>query len=224
MLVYRSSQKNLVEELQAKGWNNSTIQKYLDYQIKREHTIKRGRAAYKDSERSKLYKAERAWIKDLKKHGLSYKEFDSYEEANKRLKQITKSKLWKELTLNKGWKDVYLIPKKNISNAATAGVSWGHKIQLDRNCGLQEKTLIHELAHSSGNMHHGLGFRIDHVKLVSRFMGREHAKLLKKSYRTHGLRMNMKQKIKTPDEWLVGYNKMMEMRKKLKKSAENSCT
>ena len=194
MLVYRPSQKNLIDELQSKGWSNSTIQKYLDYQTKRERTIKRGRAAFKDSEKSKLYEAEWAWMRDLKKHGLSYKQFDSYEEANKRLKQITKSKLWKELTANKGHRDVYLIEKKNVRNAATAGMSWGYKIQLDRNCGLQEKTLIHELAHSSGNMHHGLGFRLDHVKLVSRFMGREHAKLLKKSYRAHGLKMNMKQK------------------------------
>ena len=212
MLVYRPSQKNLIDELQSKGWSNSTIQKYLDYQTKRERTIKRGRAAFKDSEKSKLYEAEWAWMRDLKKHGLSYKQFDSYEEANKRLKQITKSKLWKELTANKGHRDVYLIEKKNVRNAATAGMSWGYKIQLDRNCGLQEKTLIHELAHSSGNMHHGLGFRLDHVKLVSRFMGREHAKLLKKSYRAHGLKMNMKQKVKTPDEWLASYNKMMEIR------------
>lgn len=212
MLVYRPSQRNLIEELQSKDWSNSTIQKYLDYQTKRERTIKRGRAAFKDSERSKLYEAERAWVRDLKKHGLSYKQFDNYQQAEKRLKQITKSKLWKDLTANKGHRDVYLIEKKNVSNAATAGMSWGYKIQLDRNYGLQEKTLIHELAHSSGNMHHGLSFRLDHVKLVSRFMGREHAKLLKKSYRAHGLRMNMKQKVKTPDEWLASYNKMMEIR------------
>lgn len=212
MLVYRPSQRNLIEELQSKDWSNSTIQKYLDYQTKRERTIKRGRAAFKDSERSKLYEAERAWVRDLKKHGLSYKQFDNYQQAEKRLKQIIKSKLWKDLTANKGHRDVYLIEKKNVSNAATAGMSWGYKIQLDRNYGLQEKTLIHELAHSSGNMHHGLSFRLDHVKLVSRFMGREHAKLLKKSYRAHGLRMNMKQKVKTPDEWLASYNKMMEIR------------
>ena len=217
MLVYNQSQKDIVKELQSKDWSNDTIQKYVNYVMKRERTIKRGRAAFKDSERSKLYKAEWAWIRDLKKHGLSFKQFDNYEQAEKRLKQITKSKLWKELTANKGHRDVYLISKKNVSNPATAGLSWGYKIQLDPNCGLQEKTLIHELAHSSGNMHHGLGFRIDHVKLVSRFMGREHAKLLKKSYRAHGLKMNLKQKVKTPDEWLASYNKMIEMRKKVVK-------
>lgn len=212
MLVYRTSQSDLVKELQSKDWSNSLIQKYLDYQTKREHTIERGRAAFKDSERSKLYKAEWAWAREMIKHGLTCQGFDNYDEARKRLNQILKSKLWAELTKTKGHRSVSLIHKKNVANAATSGVSWGHTIQLDPNCGMNEMTLIHELAHSAGNMHHGLNFRLDHVKLVSRFMGREHAKLLKKSYRSHGLKMNMKTKVKTPDEWLASYNKMMEIR------------
>jgi len=212
MMFYLESEKDFVMNYRSKGWSDELIRKYLDYRMKRERTIERGRAAFKDSERTKLYEAEWAWAREMIKRGLTCQVFDSYDEARKRLKQILKSKLWAELTKTKGHRSVSLIEKKNVANSATAGVSWGHTIQLDRNCGMNEMTLIHELAHSAGNMHHGLSFRLDHIKLVSRFMGREHAKLLKKCYRAQGLKMNMKQKVKTPDEWLASYNKMMEIR------------
>lgn len=212
MIYYTNGEKDFVMNYRSKGWSDELIRKYLDYRNKREKTIERGRAAFKDSERSKLYKAEWAWAREMLKKKLTCRGYDNYDEARKRLKQILKSKLWTELTKLKGHSHVDLIEKKNVANAATAGVSWGHTIQLDPTCGMNDLTLLHELAHSAGNMHHGLSFRLDHIKLVSRFMGREHAKLLKKSYRAHGLRMNMKQKVKTPDEWLTSYNKMMEIR------------
>jgi hypothetical protein len=212
MMYYTEGEKDFVMNYRSKGWSDELIRKYLDYRMKRERTIERGRAAFKDSEKTKLYEAEWAWAREMIKCGLTCRGYDSYEEARKRLNQILKSKLWAELTKTKGHRSVSLIGKKSVKNSATAGVCWGNVIQLDPNCGMNEMTLLHELAHSAGNMHHGLSFRLDHIKLVSRFMGREHAKLLKKNYRAQGLKMNMKQKVKTPDEWLASYNKMMEIR------------
>jgi hypothetical protein len=212
MFWFASSDSAFVANYRSKGWSDEMIRKYLDYRTKRERTIERGRAAFKDSEKSKLYNAEWAWEGRMNAKKMEVRKFANYDEAEKRLKAITGSKLWKELTANKGHKKVELIGKKNVANAATAGVSWGHKIQLDPNHGMDERVLIHELAHSAGNMHHGLSFRLDHIKLVSRFMGREAAKMLKQAYRDFGLKMNMKQKVKTPDEWLTSYNKMMRIR------------
>jgi len=212
MLVYSSSDESLVKEMKGLNWSEELIQKYLSYKSKRERVVKNGRAGFKDSEQSKLYGAEHDWAVHLREAGISWRTFRSLEEAQKRTNDITKSKLWGELTSDKGHKRVTIIPKKNIKNPAYAGMCYGSTIQLDNSCGMDELTLVHELAHSAGNMHHGLTFRQDHVKLVSRFIGRDAAKLLKRTYREHGLKMNVKKKIKTPQEWLISYEKMMTLR------------
>ena len=146
MLVYETRFKPIVRELEAAGWSDNKITMYLKYRSKREKTLKSNRSCYSDSTKSKVYKAEWAYEKI---HGRGI-QFKSYDEARSYLKRILKSKLWKDLCKGgaRGSLNVEIIEKRNVRRSATAGVSYGSRIQLDRNHGLNQYVLIHELAHS----------------------------------------------------------------------------
>ena len=193
--------------------NYDLAHKYMDYVRKKERTKKTGRTAYKDSSQSKVYSAEFKFTKEFLASGGSLIQFKDYNDAEKYLKRVLRSKLWENLTKSKGHKEVRLMPKKDMGyKSRTAGVSWGRTIQLCPRDGLNQYVLLHELAHSAGNMHHDVPFRQDLVKLISRFVGRDAAKLLKAKFREAGLKMSTKSTIKTPQEWYTSYIKMNELR------------
>jgi len=48
-MMYRASDKPIIDDLRDAGWRDYMIEKYLDYKHKRESTVRRGRTAYKDS-------------------------------------------------------------------------------------------------------------------------------------------------------------------------------
>ena len=98
-------------------------------------------------------------------------------------------------------------------------MSYGGRVQLDRNYGLNQYVLLHELAHECGNRHHDIQFRKDLIRLVSRFMGRAQAKCLLGEFRKKKLKMSRKQNIKTPEQWLAGYLKMEGLRQRKLPSA-----
>jgi len=80
------------------------------------------------------------------------------------------------------------------------------------NSGLTDDTLIHELAHMVGNWHHDIRFRMQQIKLASRFISPIYAKILAKEYRNHGLKINQNVTIKTPEQWLDSYCHMKRVR------------
>ena len=187
--------------------------KYATYYKKKNRLKNQGRVAYKDSTKSKFYDAERRFEK---KWPCTIK-FNSINEAQKYAKRVCKSKLWVELTQSRGYKNVIIVAKKLVKDPATAGTSWGYKIQLDQTCGFDQYVLLHELAHSAGYMHHDVSYRKVLLRLVSRFMGVDAAKLLKSEIKKAGLKMIIKNiPIKTPKQWLIDYNKMADMRKLIK--------
>tara|TARA_B100001093_G_C26856399_1_gene1027634 strand:- start:4503 stop:5177 length:675 start_codon:yes stop_codon:yes gene_type:complete len=186
--------------------------KYADYYQRKTRLSTKGRVAFKDSTRSKFYDAERRFEN---KYGNGIN-FNNIEDAQKYAKRVCKSKLWKELTETKGSKDVIVFAKKLVRNSATAGSSWGYKIQLDQMCGMNEFTLLHEMAHSAGYMHHDISYRKAFLRLVSRFMGMDAAKKFKAEIKRAGLKMIIKNTIKTPEQWLKDYIKMTNLRKKIK--------
>lgn len=214
MLVYSSRFKPIVKELLEEGWSEDYINLYCAYRAKRERTLKRNRSCYSDSTKSKVYKAEWAFEK-IHGRGIQFKDYD---EARSYLNRILKSKLWATLCGGDA-KHVTLIEKKNVRNSATAGVCWGSRIQLDRNCGLNQYVVLHELAHACGNMHHDISFRKDLLRLVSRFMGRDKAKALLAEFRKNKLKMSRKQTVKTPEQWLASYQKMEKLRQRKLPSA-----
>ena len=75
--------------------------------------------------------------------------------------------------------------------------------------------VLHELAHAAGYMNHGVGFRVALLKLVSRFLGPSEAKLLKGCFKEKKLKTSMPSiRVKTFEEWLVGYERMEAARAK----------
>ena len=206
MFVYTSGDKKYVEMCRGYGWDNSTIQKYLDYRMKRTMAVRRGRTAFKDSMQSRVYEAESQYSYHMG-YGVKFK---TIEECEKYVNQVTKSKLWAELCSDM-LVDRSVITVGSMGSRRWAGMAYGSHINLSVS-GYNQYTILHELAHCCGNMHHDISFRRDLLKLVSRFLGRENAKCLKNAFKTHGLKLTMKRTVKEPLEWFATYNKMAEMR------------
>lgn len=202
----------LVEKLVKSGWDKDTAEKYCRYANKRRGKIKSGRVCKsKDSQQTRVYSAEHDYCK---KYGYGIK-FETFKQAEKYLERVLKSKLWQELTAKRGYKKVRLF---ELSSTAYYGMSYGHAIHLSthkKNNGLNQIILLHELAHSAGNMHHDVSFRNTYIRLVSRFVGREQAKYLRKMYVKRGLKMVIKNKVLSPEEWLIRYKRLEKNRSKL---------
>ena len=94
----------------------------------------------------------------------------------------------------------------NARIAGQANVWW--TVRLQPSCGMNKWVVLHELAHSAGHMHHDVPFRQALLKLISRFLGVEVAKELKRQFRKNKVKMTVSQTIKSPEKWLQDYNKM----------------
>ena len=177
---------------------------YAQYVEKKTQQKKTGRTANKDSSKSKVYQAE--WkFQAVYDQDAPLTEI----EAIKFVGRITKSKLWKELA---NGKEIYVEMMKDMGHhAAVAGRAYGTRIKLAPRHATKY-TILHELAHCAGCMHHDVTFRQKLVKLVSRFMGVEPAKQLKTEFKKAGLKMSVRSKILSPTEWLEAKNKMKKLR------------
>jgi len=186
------------------GMDELEIFKYETYWLKKNRVFRTGKQASIDSEKQKVYESEWKFQKKV-----DIKKFKDIREAEKRMKQITSSKLWSDL---EGRRTTLYHSGRMKRYAGMA--YWTGKIKL-ANSGLDEYTLLHELAHQTPNaMHHGVQFRINLVKLVSRFMGTATAKELKAQFKERKLKMSMPQP-RSPESWFKSYKRMEEMREKL---------
>ena len=208
MLCYPTSMSEQVNEWRNAGYATNMIQGYLDYLQKQKMSQNKGSYG-KDSEKTKTYKCEWAFQREYQ-----VKEFDTVRQAQKRCDQITKSALWAKLRDEKD-RNIYPIsvnPKQRNTGRNTAGWARGNTITLDLICGLDEYTLIHEMAHCLGNWHHGRQFRRDLLKLVSRFMGAEPAKILKSKFKEKKLACGEPRKPLSFDKWIESKDRMSKMR------------
>lgn len=187
----------------------------------RKHAKKQNKGARgQDSERGKCYSAE--WAFQSKCSGQIPK-FKDIKEAQKYAKKIYKSKTWQKIWSESINGDVTRIfnasPEVNAklksSGRGTAGWSNGRSVTLDTKVGLDAYTLIHELTHCLGNMHHGRSFRKDLLSLVSRFLGRDCAKALKEEFKKRKLACGEARKPQTFDQWNAARVRMAAMREKL---------
>ena len=186
------------------GMDELEIFKYETYWLKKNHVLRTGKKSSVDSEKQKVYESEWAFQKNV-----NIKKFKDIRDAEKRMKQITSSKLWSDL-------DGKLTSLEHTGRMKRyAGMAyWTGKIKL-ANSGLNEYTLIHELAHQTPNaMHHGVQFRINVVRLVSRFMGTDAAKELKAQFKKRKLKLSMSQP-RSPESWFKSYKRMEQLRKSL---------
>ena len=186
--------------------------KYADYFSKKQKAIKTGRLqnSYVDSGRNKVYKSE--WATESKfpecKQSMSEKEITKF------FKRVVKSKTYQTLS-EKGNSNPSLEFMKTVNyNARIAGQATYGKIRLQPSCGMNKWVVLHELAHTAGHMHHDVPFRQTLVKLISRFLGVEVAKELKRQFRKNKVKMTVSQVIMSPEKWLDNYNKMAALRAK----------
>tara|TARA_R110002072_G_scaffold90341_3_gene202074 strand:- start:1566 stop:2207 length:642 start_codon:yes stop_codon:yes gene_type:complete len=208
MIFYRPHQKSVVVDLKEKGWHGEHIMKFLDYVNKKETLIETGRKNGKhsrDSAKSKVYSAE---FKYERTYGYG-KKFKNLKEAQKYCDKVLASKTWKKIS-TAGVKNIALA---EMSGSRTMGRAWSHNIDLNRKSGLNQYVLLHEMAHSAGNMHHDVRFRINLLKLVSRFIGSEQAAYLKACFKEKKLKVTESSNIKSPEVWKKGYDRLAAARK-----------
>ena len=186
--------------------------KYADYFGKKQKAIKTGRLqnSYVDSGRNKVYKSE--WATEAKfpecKQSMSEKEITKF------FKRVVKSKTYQTLS-EKGSSNPRLEFMKTVKyNARIAGQATYGMVRLQPSCGMTKWVVLHELAHTAGHMHHDVPFRQTLVKLISRFLGTEVAKELKRQFKERKVKMTVSQVIMSPEKWLENYNKMAALRAK----------
>jgi predicted metal-dependent hydrolase len=182
----------------------------------RKHQAKQNKGARgKDSERQKTYEAEWRYQANFG----SGREFESIEEVQKYVDKITKSKTYSKLvaegsnierlfTSNR----VKVASKYRNTGRGTAGQATRGHITLDTKVGMNQYTVLHELAHCVGHWHHGRSFRQCLLKLVSRFMSAADAQFLKEEFKAGKLSVGNARKPMTFDQWVASKSRMEKMR------------
>jgi putative metallohydrolase (TIGR04338 family) len=195
-------------------YHGSIEDQYNEYL--RKHQAKQNKGARgKDSERQKTYEAE--WRYQAN-HG-SGREFTDINEVQKYVDKITKSKTYSKLvaegsnierlfTSNR----VKVATKYRNTGRGTAGLATQGHITLDTKVGMNEYTVLHELAHCVGHWHHGRSFRQCLLKLVSRFMSSADAQFLKEEFKAGKLPVGNARKPMSFDQWVTTKTRMEKMR------------
>jgi len=175
----------------------------------------RGAKYTRDTEKRKTYRAEWAYTRNMGGKDT----FASIEEAEKFAKRIYKSKTWNKIweenfrswqTENVGTRTPMIVAAQRDSKRL-GGYTDGQRVTLYKN-GLCKYTLLHELAHCLGHMHHGRSFRKTVLALVGTFLGADHKKELKRCFKEQGLKYGEARKPKTFEQWQKSYTHMMLLR------------
>jgi len=190
--------------------------KYANYWSKKQKVIKTGKANFKDSGRQKTYNAEFAAIAEYRNkypNDVKFKRLN-WKQSQKYFKKIAKSKTYQDLCKKEDASRYgRLDPQLELAHfrGRTAGqATWYGTMRLqESNC---PYTIIHEFAHLCGNMHHDIGFRRDVIKLSSRFLGTEFAKMLKGQFKKAKLKVTVSQHIMTPEKWIESVMRMEKIR------------
>lgn len=173
------------------GLDSSQARKYSDYYRRKTSLPKR------DSEKTKTYSAE--W-KLESEHPELIGPLENFKEVEKFVKQVTASKTWENVSRYHG--KVRVVQSRNMgSRASYMGRSHGSWIEISPAFEFNKYIVLHELAHSAGYAHHHVTFRQALLKLVSRFLGRKTAAILKANFKEQGLRVTPS-KPKDPASWL----------------------
>lgn len=203
-------------------YHQSPQDKYNEYL--RQHQIKQNKGERgRDTERTKTYRAE--WMfYDTNGYG---REFGSIQEVQEYVTKVcnskTYAKMWMEAYESRKEKDfgaifrgtkVRVSAKESRNGSGNAGLAYveENRIVLDTRNGMNEYTVLHELAHCVGHAHHGRSFRQTVLRLTSRFMGSAAATALKKEFKKRKLPYGEARKPKTFDQWMAAKARMENIR------------
>ena len=194
------------------GLNHDIAMKYSNYLDRKTLQKRTGRVSpYSDSTKSKVYSAE--W--DFRRRNPEGEQSMTIKEAEKYFYRIVKSKTYQSMVkTNQGKRPTVRWSKDMGSRTRWAGRAYTScgMVVLSPSSGNNKYTILHELAHMCGNPHHDISFRQDLVRLVSRFMGTECGKDLKRCFRNKKLKMTLKTNVMEPLEWYKSYQKMERIR------------
>lgn len=188
---------------------------YKTYLLKQARKQNKGAGHTQDSERLKTYQSEWAF-----QSRVEIPQFKDIKEAQKFAKKIYKSKTWQKLW-NQGVEgDVTrlfasnpkVVQKERSSGRGTAGHTNGYTVTLDSIAGFDAYTLIHELTHCLGHMHHGRSFRKTLLSMVGVFLGAEHKKILKEEFKSRKLAFGEARKPLSYEQWMAARERMEKMR------------
>jgi predicted metal-dependent hydrolase len=187
---------------------------YATYLLKHEAKQNKG-AKGRDSERTRTYEAE--WMFQRQINDVN---FADIAEAEKFAKKIYKSKTWQKLWRESVEDNVAKLFDSNprivamsTRNKKNSGFTNGRVVTLAQ-AGLNRYTLLHELAHCLGHMHHGRSFRQCLLKLVGVFMGADYKKILKGEFKRKGLACGNARKALSFDQWIAARDRMEDLRTK----------
>lgn len=170
----------------------------------------------RDSEMWKCYRAEFAFLDKYVKAGNQVRKFTNIDQARKRAEKIYKTKKWERLwqsrEFSRGSRSPIVEQKIRNTGRGTAGWTNGRRIVLDNKVGLNEYTLLHELAHCLGNMHHGRSFRKTLLSLVGAFMGSDAKKMLRAEFKERKLKFGERREPLEFEKWLEAKQKMEKIR------------
>tara|TARA_R110002153_G_scaffold193354_2_gene346728 strand:+ start:5142 stop:5792 length:651 start_codon:yes stop_codon:yes gene_type:complete len=190
--------------------------KYANYWSKKQKVIKTGKANFKDSGRQKTYNAEFAAIAEYRNkypNDVKFKSLD-WKQSQKYFKKIAKSKTYKDICIkqdaSKPGVTKPILEKAHFRGATAGQATWYGSMRLAENN--SPYTIVHEFAHLCGNMHHDIGFRRDVIKLSSRFLGTEFAKMLKGQFKKSKLKITVSQHIMSPEKWIESVIRMDKIR------------
>jgi len=191
--------------------DNKFINKYAIYFEEKSRKLDTGRLQKSDRGRQKVYKSEGTVTRMYPVYSRNL----SVEDCHKFFNKVVKSDTYKSLvSKNKGVLNPTLRFMKPIQNSKVAGSARLDVVSLRTGLGCNKYTILHELAHTSGNRHHDLSFRVTLIELVKKFFGKDMSDDLKKTFKSNGLQMRMNTKIKTPSEWLKLNKNMSGIRNK----------
>ena len=191
-------------------------QQYNEYLRKHRYKQNKGGGGRVDSEKSKTYRAEWAFQKRVK-----VKQFKNLKEAQKRAKQIYATKKWQNVwqierdtdrVKSTLLRQPAVVLKERNTGRGAAGWTDGWSVTLDSKAGLDEYTLLHELAHCLGHMHHGRSFRRALLELVGAFIGADAKKILKEEFAKRKLKCGKARQPLTFAQWNAARKKMEEIR------------
>lgn len=195
---------------------------YATYLLKHEQKQNRGEKC-KDSERLKTYRAE--WMFQRQIQDV---EFADLKEAQKFAKKIYKSKTWQKLWKESVENNVAKLFDSNPQvvamskrNKKLSGFTNGRTVTLSES-GLNRYTLLHELTHCLGHMHHGRSFRQALLKMVGVFMGAEEKKILKNEFKRKGLACGNARKPLSYDKWIAARDRMEALREKTARAKDEA--
>jgi predicted metal-dependent hydrolase len=187
---------------------------YATYLLKHEAKQNKG-AKGRDSERTRTYQAE--WMFQRQINDVNFADIAEAEKFAKKIyKSKTWSKLWKE-SINDNVAKIFdsnpRIVAMSNRNKKNSGFTNGRVVTLAQ-AGLNRYTLLHELAHCLGHMHHGRSFRQCLLKLVGVFMGADEKAILKNEFKRKGLASGNARKALSFDKWIAARDRMEDLRTK----------